>query len=480
MGIQKAIIVGTGFAGLLMGYRLKMAGIEDFVILEKADGVGGTWRENTYPGAECDVPSALYSYSFAPNPTWKFKWAKQPQILEYIQDFARDQGLMNHIRFGLAVRSAKWDEERKLWSVETEQGEAFEAQFFIPAIGQLHIPNTPDFANRDAFEGDSFHTAEWDHSVDYAGKDMAIIGNAASAIQVIPEVAQKVRKLTIYQRSPNWIVPKKDRPYLRFEHGLLKRFPRLSSAYRFGLWCQGEFLLWPTIKGNRFTRGLMKLWSKSGLHKHIKDKGLRARLTPDYPMGAKRILFSDKIFPALAQDNVDLVFDPIQTFTPDGIQAGETARAHDIVVFATGFETNPFLKMIDVRGVSGVSLREHWKDGAYAYLGVATAGFPNMFMMYGPNTNTGHTSIVYKLEGQAEYILQMIQEAGADAVAVEPEVEATYNEEVQRRLGELAFSKIEKSWYKDGERVTNNWMGSSREFRKRLRVPDLSHYQKLS
>jgi len=480
MGTYKAIIVGTGFAGLLMGYRLKQAGIDDFIILEKAESVGGTWRENTYPGAECDVPSALYSYSFAPNPTWKFKWAKQPQILEYIQDFVTEQGLLEHIRFGVEVRGAVWDESKTCWHIQSTAGDTWDAQFFIPAIGQLHIPNTPDFAGRESFDGASFHTAQWDHSVDYSGKDMAIIGNAASAIQVIPEVAKDVAKLTIYQRSPNWIIPKKDRPYSRFEHWLLRKFPRFASAYRFNLWCQGEYMIWPTIKGNRFTRGLLKTWSKLGMRKHIKDAELRQRLTPDYPMGAKRILLSDKIFPALARENVELVFDTIQTFTPEGIQAGETRRSHDLVVFATGFETNPFLKMIDVRGQGKQSLRQHWKDGAYAYLGVATAGFPNMLMMYGPNTNTGHTSIIYKLEGQANYILQVIQEAGEDAIVVDTQAEVTYNEEVQRRLGELAFSKIEKSWYKDGERVTNNWMGSSREFRKRLRTPHLGHYHRLS
>ena len=472
------LIIGTGFGGLLMGYRLKEAGRDDFVILEKADDVGGTWRENTYPGAECDVPSALYSYSFAPNPTWEFKWAKQPQILKYLQDFATGQGLREHIRFGQEVRSCVWDGRR--WQVETADGEVYSARFVVSAIGQLHIPNAPDFPGKADYRGASFHTAQWDHSVDHRDKDMAIIGNAASAIQVIPAVAPEVRKLTVYQRSANWIIPKGDRPYSKLEHWLGERIPWLSKLYRGALWSQGEYLLWPTISGNPVTRAALKLRNRLAMRKHIKDKGMREKLTPDYPLGAKRILFSDYLYETYARENVEVVFEPIETFTENGIRAGGVERHHDLVVLATGFETNPFLKMIDVRGEGGLSIREHWKDGAHAYLGVTTAGFPNFFMLYGPNTNTGHTSIVYKLEGQADYILQLMEAAGEGALAVEPEVETAFNEEVQRRLADLAFSKVEASWYKDGDRVTNNWMGSSREFRRRLAKPDLSHFRKVA
>ena len=475
---HRAIVIGTGFAGLLVGYCLRKAGITDFVILEKADSVGGTWRENTYPGAECDVPSALYSYSFAPNPTWDFKWAKQPQILSYLENFATEQGLRSHIHFGAEVRSCIWEDEG--WTVTLADGETLRAQHVVSAIGQLHYPNIPDFPDLDTFGGDNFHTAEWDHDIDHRGRDVAIIGNAATAVQVVPAIAPEVRRLTVYQRSPNWIVNKPDRAYSRFEHWLGARIPGLSRLYRFSLWCQGEYLLWPTIRGNPLTRAVLKAQNWWLLRKSIKDPELRARLRPDYPMGAKRILFSRDYYPALARDNVDLVLDPIDTFTPGGIRAGGVERNHDLVVFATGFQTNPFLQHVDVRGQGGRSIREHWSDGAHAYLGVSTAGFPNFHIMYGPNTNTGHTSIVYKLEGQAEYIIQLIEAAGDGALAVEPEVEDSYNEEVQRRLSEIAFSKVEASWYKDGDRVTNNWMASSREFRRRLRSLDLSKFRKVA
>jgi len=460
-----------------MGRTLRHAGITDFTILEKSTSVGGTWRENTYPGAECDVPSALYSYSFAPNPTWAFKFSRQRQILQYLNDFADTQGLRPHIQHDQTVHALHWNEDTKLWRVETHS-DTFRARHVVSAIGQLHIPNIPEFPGMDDCEGASFHTAEWDHCIDYRGLNVAVIGNAATAVQVIPAIAPDVAQLTVYQRSPNWIIDKSDRPYTRLEQALLRRLPKLSSLYRASIWAQGEFLLWPTIRGNRFTRALLTAQNRWLLRKSFKDKATRARMTPDYPMGAKRILLSRDIYPALARSNVETVFDPIETFTTKGIQAGRE-RTHDVVVFATGFQTNPFLKMIDVRGRGGRSIREQWSEGAHAYLGVSTAGFPNFHMLYGPNTNTGHTSIVYKLEGQADYILQLMQAAGDGALTVSASDEDIYNTEVQARLRDLAFSKIEASWYKDGDRVTNNWMGSSREFRRRLRTPDLSKFERV-
>ena len=470
------LIIGTGFAGLLMACRLRRAGLTDFLVLEKADTVGGTWRENTYPGAECDVPSALYSYSFAPNPAWAWKFSKQPQILQYLNDFADREGLRPHILHGQTVQSLHWRDDTKTWRVETDS-DTFHARHVVSAVGQLHIPNTPDFPGMDDFRGPSFHTAAWDHSIPYTGRNVAVIGSAASAIQVIPAIAPDVARLTVYQRSPNWVIKKPDRPYTRAESALLKRLPALSKLYRFGLWAQGEYGLWPTIRGNPLTRSILRLQNRWLMRKAGLTPDMRARLTPDYPMGAKRILLSSEIYPALARPNVELVFDPIETFTGRGIHAGRE-RPHDLVVFATGFHTNPFLKHIDVRGRGGVSLHEHWSEGAHAYLGVSTAGFPNFHMLYGPNTNTGHTSIVLKLEAQAGYILQLIQATGEGALTVRAGEEAIYNEEVQTRLRNLAFSKIEASWYKDGDRVTNNWMGGSREFRRRLRTPDLSKFER--
>ncbi len=471
----KTVIVGTGFGGLCLAAKLRERGDEDFIILEKAQDVGGTWRENTYPGAECDIPSALYSYSFALNPGWDFKWAKQPQILKYLQDFAKDRDLLRHIKFGESVTGADYNGGR--WRVKTASGGIYDGQFFVSAIGQLHNPSIPDFKGRGNFKGPNFHSAEWDHSVDMAGKNVAVIGNAASAVQLIPEIAKIAGHLTVYQRSPNWMINKGDRPYSEREKNSAKRFPLMAKFYRAYLWALGEYGIWPVIKGAPIRRKLARWASLKEMKKHIKDSAMQVKLTPTFPIGAKRILFSDKYYPALARENVALETSGVSEIQTGGIitDAGES-RQHDIIVFATGFYSNPFLKEIDVKGEGGQSLSGHWKDGAFAYLGVTTSGFPNMFMLYGPNTNTGHSSIIYKLEAQVQHILKLMAKTGEGVVDVNTEPEAAYNKEAQEKLSKLAWAKIDASWYKDGDRITNNWHGSSREFKRRLGNPIYAHF----
>lgn len=478
MGTERfeTIIIGTGFAGLGLGAKLKERGQENFVLLEKAETIGGTWRENTYPGAECDVPSALYSYSFAPNPTWDFKWAKQKQILSYMNGFADDRGLRPHIRHGAHVVSATFT--GGAWLVTLADGGQMQGRYLVSAIGQLHHPRTPDFDGMDTYEGPAFHTARWDHSVDLDGKDIACVGNAASAIQLIPEVAKVARKLTVYHRSPNWIVNKGDRPYSRIEKWIGKTFPAISKLYRALIWAQGEYGLWPAIQGKKLQGMVLRKQHEKKLKINFPDDPeMRDKLTPDYPIGARRILLSDKYIEALARDNVEVVFEPIERFTKSGIVAGGVERAHDAVAMATGFITNPFLMEIDVTGEAGLSLKERWVDGAEAYLGVMTAGFPNLFILYGPNTNTGHTSIVYKLEQQFEIVMQLMNKSGHGLVAVKSEAETRYNEELQGRLRNTAWDKVEASWYKDGDKITNNWPGSSKEFKDRLTHPIFEHFK---
>ncbi|GHA82342.1 flavin-binding monooxygenase [Algimonas arctica] len=471
----ETIIIGTGFAGLGLGAKLKEGGQEDFVLLEKADAIGGTWRENTYPGAECDVPSALYSYSFAPNPTWDFKWAKQKQILDYINGFADNHGLRPHIRHGAHVVSAEFSNGE--WVVTLADGIKMECRYLVSGIGQLHHPRTPDFDGLETYQGPTFHSAKWDHSVELEGKDIACVGNAASAIQLIPEVAKVARKLTVYHRSPNWIIDKGDRPYSRLEKWIGKTFPAFSKLYRASIWAQGEYGLWPAIQGKKLQGVVLRKQHEKKLKTHFPtDPDMRDKLTPDYPIGARRILLSDKYIEALARDNVEVVFDPIERFTKTGIVAGGVDRGHDAVAFATGFITNPFLMEIDVKGEAGLSLKERWADGAEAYLGVMTAGFPNLFILYGPNTNTGHTSIVYKLEQQFEMVMKLMTESDHGVVSIKPDVEATYNAEVQGRLRNTAWDKVDASWYKDGDKITNNWPGSSKEFKQRLTHPIFEHF----
>ncbi|MGC6471362.1 MAG: flavin-containing monooxygenase [Parvibaculales bacterium] len=468
------IIIGTGFGGLCMAHKLKQAGYDNILLLEKGDEVGGTWRENTYPGAECDIPSVLYSYSFAPNPAWDFKWAKQPQIFRYLKDFASDRDLRRHIRFGVTVLGASFDEPSGVWTVKTDapQNTDISCRYLVSAVGQLHHPNLPDIDGRASFAGPNFHSAQWDHDIELDGKRVGVIGSAASAIQLIPEVAQSAKELTIYQRSPNWVIDKGDRPYTALEKKVAAVFPAIQKLYRFGVWCLGEYGIYPVIRGAPIRSFLARAKNRRDMRKFITDPQMRQALTPDYQIGAKRILFSDKYYKTLAQDHVELVTSGIKTITADGVTGLDAVhRQHDVLVFATGFHTNPFLKEIDVRGRGGHSLKTHWVDGAFAYHGIVTSGFPNLFLLYGPNTNTGHTSVVATLEQESDYIIQLLRRAGGRTIEVEASAEADFGAEMQRRLQGLAWSNVEASWYKVGTKVTNNWPGSALEFKRRLRSP---------
>ncbi|MGB6319600.1 MAG: NAD(P)/FAD-dependent oxidoreductase, partial [Litorimonas sp.] len=330
----------------------------------------------------------------------------------------------------------------------------------------------------DTFQGPAFHTARWDHSVDLSGKRVACIGNAASAVQLIPEVAKVAERLTVYHRTPNWIIDKPDRAYTGLEKWIGRRIPAMSKLYRGYLWATGEYILWPAIRGNKLAAGMFRKQHEKKLAEAFPDDPeMHRRLTPDYPVGARRILYSDGYIPALARDNVDSVFDPIDRLSPAGIVAGGVERAHDVIVFSTGFHTNPFLKEIDLTGEDGLSIRDRWAEGAEAYLGVMTSGFPNFFMLYGPNTNLGSNSIVYQLEQQYEMIRKLMDRAGEGEVRVDKAAEAAFNEEVQRRLRDTAWSEVEASWYKDGEKITSNWPGPVREYKRRATNPDFDHFE---
>jgi len=476
----KTVIIGSGFGGLCMGIRLKQTGQDDFVILEKASDLGGTWRENTYPGAECDIPSALYSYSFEHNSEWQYKWSDQAQILKYQHDTATKYGLDKHLKYQHEVNALEFDEATQRWTVSTTNGVRFLAQHVVCAIGQLHKTSTPEFKNAGSFSGAVFHSAKWNHSVELIGKKVAVIGNAASAVQFIPEVAKIAEHLTVYQRSPNWVLAKVDRPYAEWEQRVSAKYPFIAKLYRRCIWMLGEYGVLPAIRGNRFSRWLVKKACLTNMHKHVSDPELRQKLTPDYPVGAKRVLFSDHYFPALAKDNVSLNMNGVAEFSPTGIidKRGNSIDA-DVVIYGTGFQTNPFLADIDVTGVGQRSIRDAWRDGAQAYLGVSTSGFPNLHLLYGPNTNLGHSSIIIMLEAQADYVLQAmayLDKAGKQSCDVKHDIEEAYNLELQTRLSKMAFSKVEQSWYKDGNKVTNNWAGGTREYVKRLKKINVAAY----
>ena len=480
----KIAIVGAGFSGIAMAIELQNKGITDFVILEKADDVGGTWRENTYPGAECDIASALYSYSFENNPEWEYKWSGQKQILSYIKKTVEKYGLRQYMRFGLEVVNARFDKAQARWSVDCKSrangGDAhFDVQHVIFAIGQLHHPFTPNIEGAEDYQGQCFHSAKWDHDVKLEGKRVAVIGAAASAVQFIPEIAPKVEQLDVYQRSANWIFPKLDRPYTKFEQWLSEHIPFVSKFYRFKLWIRNEMLFHTVMKGKKWAQKLGRRTTLKFLEQEVSDPEKRKKLTPDYPVGAKRILFTDNYYAAINRDNVDLITDPIEGFTENGLRTANESRDYDVVIYGTGFKTNPFLSPMHIENHEGKALRDKWSEGAHAYLGITVSDFPNLFMMYGPNTNLGHNSIVIMSEAQSRYITQCIltlDKKGAKVVEVDAKEEAKFNEETQARLQESVWSQIEKSWYKDGNRITNNWSGSTWEYIRRTRRFDEERY----
>ncbi|MEH6606900.1 MAG: NAD(P)/FAD-dependent oxidoreductase [Pseudomonadales bacterium] len=478
---SKVVIIGSGFSGICLGIKLKEAGLNDFLILEKAEDVGGTWRENHYPGAACDIPSALYSYSFEHNSEWKYKWSKQAQIFEYQKSIANKYSLYQHTRFGQNVISASFDDTLQLWTVTTVSQEVFTAQHLVSAVGQLHCPSTPHFPDDNTFTGASFHAANWDHSVSLKGKRAAVIGSAASALQFIPEIAKELTHLTVFQRSPNWVIPKLDRPYKPWEQWLSDKFSFITKLYRLKIWLTGEYLLLPAMRKNRLVRAHIRRINQKMMKASIADTSLRKKLTPDYPVGSKRILFSNNYYDAIARDNVYLDTSGIEKFTPDGILRKDgIEEPFDVIIYGTGFKTNPFLEAIDIKGLHGKSLREAWSNGAEAYLGVSTHGFPNMHMMYGPNTNLAHNSIIIMIEAQSRYIVDCI--TGMDdrklaTIEVKKDSEKSYNEELQNRLRKMAFYEIEHSWYMDGGKVTNNWAGGTVEYKRRMRHFPWADYQ---
>lgn len=475
------IIIGSGFSGLAMAIKLKEKGIQDFIILEKANEVGGTWRENTYPGAECDIPSALYSFSFEPYPLWEYKWSLQPQILEYIKFVAKKYELYKHIQFQKEMIAAKWEAAAGYWTVKTKDGTNYRAKTFVSAIGQLHHPTTPAFKGKEQFEGESWHSAQWNHEVDLADKTVGVIGNAASAVQFIPEIAKTASKVVVVQRSANWMLPKQDRAYKEWEKKLVAKVPFLLRTYRFRLWLMGGGLFFLMKQGNSLLRKIFQYQTTSYIKEHIKDPEMVKALTPTYPLGAKRVLFSDTYYPALAQPNVTLLTGGVKEITKNGVIAGDGSEQKvDILVYSTGFITNPFLRGLDIQGKDGISIQEQWKEGPKNYLGISVNNFPNLFMMYGPNTNLGHNSIIVMSEAQANYIAQCISELEKNnwkSMEVKKDTMNAYHETTQNRLKNMIWMTVEDSWYKSANgNVPNNYPGRTWEYIRKTKRVDLSAY----
>ncbi|ABS62600.1 putative flavin-binding monooxygenase [Parvibaculum lavamentivorans DS-1] len=473
-------ILGAGAAGLCMAIKLREAGIGDFTIFEKAASVGGTWRDNTYPGSGCDVPSMLYSFSFEPKPDWSRKFAPQPEIVEYFEGVARKYDLLPRIRFNTEITEARFDEAAALWRLRAASGEEFEANVLISGVGQLNRPAMPKIEGLNDFKGVAFHSARWNHDADLAGKRVGVIGNGASAIQFVPEIAPQVGRLTIFRRTPNWCVPKPDRPYTEREKALFRAFPWLVKLQRYLTYLTLERNYLAFVQGSWFGK-LFERASLKEMESHIKDPALRKKLTPDYPAGCKRILLTNDWYPALARDNVHVETSHISRIAADAIVT-EDGVAHpvDAIIFATGFESTDFLAPMKVVGRGNVDLNDAWAEGAEAHRGVAVAGFPNFFMLYGPNTNLGHNSIIFMIECQANYIAQLagaLQNSRLRYLDVRKEAMESFNRTLQRDMQKTVWAAGCSSWYKTAEgKVTNNWSSFTARYWWEMRHPDFAEY----
>lgn len=469
-------IIGAGAAGLCMAMRLKKAGIHHFTILEKSEHVGGTWRDNRYPGAACDVPSHLYSFSYAIKRNWSRVYAQQPEIQQYFEDCAAHNELGPHLRFGVEVVAAEFDEVRHVWRLRTQAGEEIVASVVICGLGQLNRPQLPDLPGLHHFAGAAFHSARWRHDLDLREREVGVIGSAASAVQIVPRLAEQAKKLSVFQRSANWILPRNDREYSPLEQQAFAHLPGYARLYRsLCFWkCEAQFLAFG--KGTWLAKQLQKR-ARRHLKRHIADPRLRQLLTPDYPAGCKRVLISDDYYPALLRPNVELVTEPIASVTRDGLITADGAeRRLDTIVFATGFETSRFLSPVDFVGRAGVRLRAEWRDGADAYLGMSVPRFPNLFLLYGPNTNLGHNSVLFMIECQVHYVLQCLahmQRKSLACLEVAPAAHAHFNAQLQAKLQTVTWSAGCSSWYKTAAgKVTNNWSGFATEYWWRTRRPD--------
>ena len=468
----RVAVIGAGASGIALGARLGHAGIETYTIFEQAEALGGTWRDNAYPGSGCDVPSHLYSFSFARRADWTRKYAKQPEILSYLQSVADEHGVTDHIRFSTPVRAAEWDDERAVWTLRLDDGESVEADVLVGATGQLNTPVVPDLPGLSDFAGTAFHSARWRHDHDLAGRDVAVIGSGASVIQIVPSIADRARSVTIFQRSPAYIIPKPDRGFTAMEKRAFAAVPGLEAAYRAWLYLRfdarfagfrgGESM--SARAGQRLSRRMTRIT------RQVEIEGVATEaVRPDYPTGCKRILISNDYYDTLARPDVNVRQVGIDRVLPFGVRTVDGAEhPADTLIFGTGFDALRFLGSIEVTGRRGLDLHQVWRDGAEAYFGLAVPGFPNFFMLYGPNTNLGHSSILFMVERQVDYLVALLVQmahAGSTAMEVTPAAMARYNARMQRAMATTVWAAGCTSWYKTAAgKITNNWPGFTTQF----------------
>lgn len=474
------IVIGSGFAGLGAAIRLREAGVEDLVILERSDSVGGTWRDNRYPGAACDIPAHLYSFSFAPRTDWSTVYPQQPEIRAYLEDLADDRDLRRHLAFGATVASATFDEETATWTVTAEDGRTWCAPAVVMAVGPLSDPKVPDVAGRDRFGGAQFHSNRWDHDVDLDGERVVVVGTGASAIQFVPHVVERAAEVTIVQRSAPWVMPRADRSYTRVEKAALARIPGLRRLYRTLVYWQKELRFVGFREGNVGMK-LMERLAAWHMRRSIDDPDLRQKLTPDHAMGCKRILIHNGYYPAVARDHVTVTTEGVTELTEDAVVLADgRAVPADVVIWATGFAVEEPLGAMEVTGLGGRSLVEDWDPHPFAYRGTTVPGYPNLLMLLGPNTGLGHNSMIHVMESQFPYIVEAVTAILGDDVAyvdVRADLAASYQDQLRDRHGGLVWASGCNSWYlgEDGHNFTL-WPGFTFAFRRLLRRFDLDAY----
>jgi cation diffusion facilitator CzcD-associated flavoprotein CzcO len=485
-------IIGAGFSGIAMAIGLLKQGRQDFAVFEKADSLGGTWRDNTYPGCACDIPSHLYSYSFAPADGWSKRYASQPEILAYLQRVAASHDIERFIRPGTAIIGAEWDETARLWTLSAADGTRFRARTVVAGLGGIHIPHVPSLPGLERFAGPMFHTARWRHDIDLSGRRVAVIGSGASGIQVVPELAKQVGRLTVFQRTASWVLPRHDRPSSRLATWAVRSLPGLGRLLRLSEFWAAELraipLFWNPkllVHGQRKTKAFLK--------RCIKERQIRRKLIPQYTMGCKRILSSNEYYPAMTRSNVDLAIEPIAEIRPwsvlttDGVE-----RAVDAIVLATGFKPFNITDGISVTGRDGLDLREAWRSGPEAYRGVAVSSFPNFFLLMGPNTALAHNSIIVMIEAQVKYILQCLgwlDDGRLEAVEVRDDVQRQFNAGLSERFAKSVWAERTEgvtrgrplvscmTWYR-GPSGKNHvlWPGTAMSYCAAMRRADINDF----
>ncbi len=481
----RVLIIGTGFSGMGMAVQLKQHGYDDFIIVEKATEFGGTWRENTYPGCACDIPSHMYSFSFEPNAHWSQMWSGQPEIFDYLKGVAAKHNLYANTHFGTTVAGGVWDEIEQRWHVRTEQGDEYVAQFLVSGIGGLHVPNFPKLEGIEKFAGTTFHSAQWDHDYDLAGKKVAVIGTGASAIQFVPHIIDQVAEMHLYQRTPAWVMPRKNFTIPTAVRKLFSAIPLTRRGVRDGVYWSAEALA-VGFNGNSTLMKPIEMAARANITRSIKDPELVQKLTPDYQIGCKRILGSNDYYPAIAKQHATVITEGIAEVKAKSIVSVDGAeREVDAIIYATGFHVTDGFGTLDLIGVGGKTLKQQWTEkGIETHLGITVAGFPNAFFLLGPNTGLGHNSVVFMIEQQINYILAALSftdATGAQALSVRQSAQDEFNSEIQAKLRDGVWSTGGcVSWYLDSQGVNRTvWPGFTWQYWLKTRKLDPAHFELL-